>query len=367
MKVLYIVNIPSPYRVAFFNELSQYCGLTVLYERKNAVGRQWTYNDSIYYKEIYLKGIELGEDSSLCLSSINFLRKNKKEYDIIVVGGYGTYTGMIIIDYLRLNKIPFILNCDGGMENHANIVKRFIKRHYISSASSYLSPAKVTDDFLIKYGAKKENIYRYPFTSVYKSEVLQSPIGIEEKRNIRQELEMKSKFIIVSVGRIMHLKGFDVLIKACYDISDLVEVYIVGGSLNYELEKIILETGANNIHFINFQKHDKLLKYYKAADAFVFSTRGDVWGLVVNEAMSNGLPVISSNKAVAGLELVKENGYIYEVEEINQLKDCILSLIRDQNKTKMMAQKSLEIIREYTIENMAKIHMKIFEKILSRR
>ena len=58
MKVLFLTNIPSPYRVDFFNELGKLCELTVLFEREKATDREWDSNNNINYEAIYLKGIK---------------------------------------------------------------------------------------------------------------------------------------------------------------------------------------------------------------------------------------------------------------------------------------------------------------------
>lgn len=62
-----------------------------------------------------------------------------------------------------------------------------------------------------------------------------------------------------------------------------------------------------------------------AADIFVHPTREDIWGLVVNEAMAKGLPVITTDRCVAGLELIKNEsvGRIVPVENIDLDKFCI--------------------------------------------
>ena len=109
-------------------------------------------------------------------------------------------------------------------------------------------------------------------------------------------------------------------------------------------------------------KKEKLVQYYKAADLFALPTREDIWGLVINEAMAYGLPVITTDKCVAGLELVEDgvNGYIIPTEDSEILADRIQKVL--QKDTAQMGARSLEKIRNYTIENMVKAHIQIFEK-----
>ena len=94
-------------------------------------------------------------------------------------------------------------------------------------------------------------------------------------------------------------------------------------------------------------------------DEIVFPTREDVWGLVINEAMAYGLPIITTDKCIAGLELIKngENGYIVPVEDENILYEQMNKLILDEALRKKMGENSLKKIHEYTFETMAKVHM----------
>ena len=101
--------------------------------------------------------------------------------------------------------------------------------------------------------------------------------------------------------------------------------------------------------------------YYKAADLLVLPTESDVWGLVINEAMACGLPVVTTNRCVAGLELVEDgiNGYLVPVNDREALAEKLrLVLSADYRE---MGERSLEKIRPYTLENMAKSHVEIFE------
>ena len=81
MKVLFLTNIPSPYRVDFFNELGKKCELTVLYELERASNRdtKWSSNSSNNFTEIFLKGKKIGSDSAICFSVLKYL-KNKELY-----------------------------------------------------------------------------------------------------------------------------------------------------------------------------------------------------------------------------------------------------------------------------------------------
>ena len=90
-------------------------------------------------------------------------------------------------------------------------------------------------------------------------------------------------------------------------------------------------------------------------------TREDIWGLVINEAMAYGLPVITTDRCVAGLELVEEgrNGYIVPVEDEQVLADKMRAALASDMEA--MGKASLEKIRPYTLENMARVHAEIFE------
>ena len=77
----------------------------------------------------------------------------------------------------------------------------------------------------------------------------------------------------------------------------------------------------NNVHFIDFKNKDTLKEYYHVADVFVLPTREDIWGLVINEALAYGLPVITTDKCMAGLEMIEngKNGYIIPVNDVKKI------------------------------------------------
>ena len=147
MRVLFITNIPSPYRVDFFNEMGKYCDLTVVFERKCAKDREdsWQSYHFEQFRGIFLRGLNLGVDSSFCPCIIRYL---KEKYDRVVFGGYSSPTCMIGMEYLRLRHIPFWLNADGGFIKDDGLMTGMLKHHLIGGADAWLSTGELTTRYL---------------------------------------------------------------------------------------------------------------------------------------------------------------------------------------------------------------------------
>ena len=358
-KVLFLVNIPSPYRVEFFEELGELCELTVLYEKKSADDRQWKYVDKTNYTSVFLKGIKTGADNALCFEVITYL---KKKYDVIVVGGYSTPTGMLAIEYLRLKKIPFYLNCDGGFIKQEKKISFIIKKHFIGSATYWLSSGKETNKYLKYYGAKEDKIFRYPFSSVREKDVMNNRLTGGEKKILKKELGISEEKVVVSVGQFIYRKGFDVLIKASEGLRGNVGVYIIGGKPTEEYINLSNQYKGANVHFVEFCDKETLKKYYQVAECMAFPTREDIWGLVINEAFANGLPIVSTDKCIAALELVGEAGIIIRSEDEKMLCEAISKILGNEDVQKNMSRLAIEKATKYTIEKMAYKHIKIFDE-----
>lgn len=166
------------------------------------------------------------------------------------------------------------------------------------------------------------------------------------------------KKIAISVGQFIPRKGFDVLLEAWKNCDKDYDLYIIGAEPTTEYIDIKNRLKLDNVHFEGFKTKEKLKEYYRAADLFVLPTREDIWGLVVNEAMANGLPIITTNRCVAGLELVKDgvNGFIVPTDDSTALSAKINEVLANDFLRQQMATESLKRIRPYTIESMSKTH-----------
>lgn len=366
MKVVFLTTIPSPYRVDFFNEWGKYCQLTVIFELQASSKRDGNWkNFSINnFKPIFLNGYQCNANKAFCPSVINEIKK--LEYDAFIIGGYNTPTAIVTIEYLRRKKIPFIINADGGYIKKDNFLLRGIKRHFISSASMWICPSEITKDYFIHYGAQERLIQKYPFSSIHNSSILKSPLSDEKKKELRKILNIKEEKIILSVGQFIYRKGFDLLLRAKANLDPQIGLYIIGGTETEEYRSIIKTLNLRNVHFLPFLESDVLSQYYKSANVFAFPTREDIWGLVINEAASYGLPIVTTNKCIAGLEIIKngKNGYLFPAEDVTTLSNRLNEILFNQDLSTLFSKNLLEVATKYTIEEMAQVHTKIIREFM---
>jgi len=361
-RVLFLTNFASPYRVHFFDELGKYMDVTVLYsdrvediKHRNA---DWFEKGEGGFQAVQLTRVASAGDENLCLDVLPWL---KKKYDAIVIGGYSSPTAVLAMLYLRLRRIPFWMEVDGGLIRQEGKLKYFVKKNLVCLAKNWLSTGVHTTKYLVHYGAKEANIRNYPFSSLYERDILQQPVSPEEKLALRRELGICDRHMVLAIGQFIHRKGFDVLLRTAKDVSPDTGIYIVGGEATEEYLKLREELTLTNVHFLGFQKKERLAQYYKAADLFVLPTREDIWGLVINEALAYGLPTITTDRCVAGLELIEDgvNGYVVPVEDAAALAEKMEAVLSADLEA--MGKAALEKVRPYTLENMAKTHAQIFE------
>ena len=360
MKVLFVLNFPSPYRVAFLNELGKSMEVTAVFDQNEkqqtdrpASWKDWFENDYQTFTALFLKS---------SWDILPFLKKGR--FDSIVLGGYTQKTAMIAIEYMHLRKIPFWIEADGGMVKPDNPIKYRVKKHFIERATRWFATGPTVADYFTHYGADKSRIDLYPFSSLHEAEILSVLPTSEEKTALRKKLGLQGKHITLGVGQFIPRKGFDLLLKAWANLPLEETLCIVGQDAPREYLDLKESLHLENVQFVGFRKKEALWDYYKAADLFVLPTREDIWGLVINEAMACGLPVITTRNCVAGVELVENgvNGYVVPNEDIMALQEKIEWVLQEDALRETMGKANLEKIKPYTIENMARVHEKVLRE-----
>lgn len=356
-KVLFITNIPSPYRVDFFNELGKNVDLTVVYEARRAKGISFDWNEQFSnFKAIFLSDGEIKEEK-FNFGVLKYIIRGK--YDCFFVTNYAYKTELLAYLKLVLEKIPFVLEIDGAILKRESFPLYRFKRFLLTKPYAYFSPSKVSDDFLKHYGAKSETINRYNFTSLRKIDILEKPTENHNKEIIKEKFKVEKRIVILCVAQIINRKGIDVLLESLSTITEDYRCYIIGEKPDKEYFENISRQINSKTEIVSFKKKSELEQYYKMADIFVLPTRFDVWGLVINEAMAYGLPVITTQCCGAGLELIKDGveGYLVPAENSADLRDKISELIDNEEKRKQMGVNGLKRIQEYSIEKMVETHM----------
>ena len=365
MKILFLTNYPVPYRIDFFNELGKLCDLTVLFEQRpgEVSDREQIGITAAFqlFKGEFLHGprIKLG-CYYLNFDALSWVIK-ANQYDVVIFGIYSSPTQAMMITLMKLLRQIYVLNSDGGFIKDDRFVAKQIKHFLIRNATLYLASGESTKRYLEHYGADPERVRVYPFTSLKEKDVMKEPASKERIAMLRKQYGIPEKLVVLGVGQFIKRKGWDVLLEAAQALSSDTGVYIVGGNENEEYLQLINRYGLQSVHFLPFMGKEELSNYYTLSDLFVLPTREDIWGLVINEAMAHGLPVITTKSCLAGLELVEDgvNGYLVDRDDVTALADRMNTLLWNEGLRVQMSENNRKKIKAYTVEKMAAVTAEI--------
>lgn len=241
-----------------------------------------------------------------------------------------------------------IIIADGGIPiKRARIVEFGISK-LMNLSYSCFSSGEETNKYFEYYNITSTKIYNYHFSSLTAQEIY-------EHEKVHKSVKDNNRFMILYVGQIIERKGIDILLSAIVGLEDI-ELDIVGGTVNDELEKIIKVNKMENVRFHGFKTGENLERFFANCDVFILPSRYEIWGLVVNEAISFNKPVITSNFVNAGLDLGKKYncGLVFENGDVLELRNAILSLKNDRILYNQLVDNCAEINKVYTIDQMAK-------------
>ena len=364
-KIIVITSNIAPYRLKWCEELSKFFDVTIVYTKDHDYERddRWLQRESDKCKVVKLRNRKDKYDP-LCFDVIGLIRNNKDS--LIIFDGYGPKTNLLGLLYCKLTKRDSYVNVDGyPTERNVSAIKEKIKAFVIGKLCTYFTcSGEATKKHLISYGADPEKIVIHNFSSITNKDISDHYITNEEKEGYRNKLGIKSnKKIVLGVGRFLALKRFDDLIKAVLQCKTDCDLYILGGIPPKEYLELVKNT--ERVHFIDFVLPEEVNDYYKASDLFVLPSETDVWGLVLNEAMAQGLPVIASDSVVGAKSLIDGNGKVFKTYDIDELAQDI-DYCLDDAKNKEMSLRSLTIIKDYTIEEMVRRQKPYFDNYFQK-
>lgn len=146
------------------------------------------------------------------------------------------------------------------------------------------------------------------------------------------------EFTIVSVGRLNHGKGFDLLIQALFEIKDKLPKYwqtiIIGdGEYKEELQQLINKLNLqSNIHLIGKKNKKDIVALLQQSNLFILPSRNETFGVVYIEAMACGLPIIATDCGGPRDIVTEYNGLLIPNEDVDALSAAILYMAKNINK-----------------------------------
>lgn len=173
---------------------------------------------------------------------------------------------------------------------------------------------------------------------------------------------------LLSVGRLVHQKGFDLAMRALAGLKDLQWQWkIVGdGPLNQMLRSLAAELGIlDRLTFTGWQTKEQLAEHYQNANLFVFPSRHEGMPNAVLESMANGLPVVASRIA-GNEELVVDGvtGMLVPSENVTSLREALKNLITDAPLRERMGKASRQRVEEsYTWNETARQYALLLEQV----
>lgn len=352
-KILVVSSFPAPYRVAVFEGLAAYGQLDVFFEFDKDQNRNadWFVKGRDFY---VLNSQESAGRFAGCLQKI-------ASYDLVLAYDYLNPNARRAMRAAMRAKIPYCVNCDGAFIGR-HWLKDILKRYYVSHAAACFSSGRFAREYFLHYGAQASKIYGHHFTSLTKEDV--EVLGALSRERAQADGPLRQ---VLTIGQFIHRKGFDVLLEAWKELDDQAQLTIVGGGdLRGEYLETIRKSNFRHVEVLDFMKKEELYRYYQKADLFVLPTREDIWGLVINEAMACGLPVVSTNRCIAAMELLGdgEGGLVVPAGDSGALAAAIGRILGDKDLRRQMGERNRREMKEQTIEQIIESHWEVIEKIL---
>lgn len=375
MNVAFVTNFCAHYRVKTFEMLANvdyffYSAGTEWYWQANHGVRTGNFR----YK--YLPGFQLTRRIRVTPSLLCHLWRGN--YDVFVKCIDGRFALLVTYLVARLRRKPFVLWTGIWMTLQTPFHRltfpftRWLYRHadaivtYGEHVKNYLGELNIpTEKIFVAAHAVDNTIYS-------------KPVDEQAKAELRAKLGLGSSKVVLYLGRLEEVKGVDVLIRAFALVKsdDAVLVVAGDGSCRQDLEALAREEGVQQkIRFVGYVSPEDTPVYYATATLFVLPSvttpsGKETWGLVVNEVMNQGVPVIATDAvgaAAGGLVQDVVNGFVVRERDSSALADAIARILNDDGLRAGMSRNARRIIAGWNNERMVQGFQEAIAYALNKR
>jgi 1,2-diacylglycerol 3-alpha-glucosyltransferase len=288
--------------------------------------------------------------------------------DVVAISGYSRPTMLFILLWCLWFRKSIILFSETHEDDAVRVEWReVLKSLLIKRYHSILVGGQAQKRYLLKLGIPEKNIflgYDVVGNEVFhpdKIRSLPSPLETSYFLSINRFISKKNiPFLISSYAeyrRLAGLKAWDLVL--CGD-----------GELRSQIERQIADLELTNVvHLPGFLQQDELLPYFANAHCFIHASVQEQWGLVVNEAMAAGLPVLLSNRCGCFEDLLVEgiNGFGFDPTDDRQLIDLMLTVSAENIDLEKMGCSALQHIQKFSPDYFASGLMQAVQHAIASR
>lgn len=293
----------------------------------------------------------------------------KNRYDIINTHFYAPSgpTGMIISLLTRIPNALYVhgadvydptrLNKTPAGKGFLSLMLRLSARLQSRLAKRLACQSSNTHDNIMHYikPSKEVEVIPLPFLKPERGNATRAQLGLD-----------KNAYYLLSAGRAVKRKGYDYLIRALPMLDKKIHLLIIGDGpeLPY-LQELASELGVENrVKLLGYvEKDSDKFNYFKASDLFVLSSLHEGMGIVVQEAMEFGLPIVATNHG-GQVDLIKDgdNGILVPPADPAALAKAIERVYRDKKLRTSLGKRNSELIKNYYSPKIAELFLELFKK-----
>lgn len=369
--VVLITNIPTPYRVPLFGTVaslmqSQGIRLHVVFCEKTYARRQFQLNpDTFLFSHEFIHGGTRTNESDpektvfLYRGLISCLKRVRPDH--IIVSGFSRASLYVLVwKFMKGTSFTIWSGTIPERGRKSGFLRRLSRKLLVRTADSFIAYGSLAASYLKSIGAAAESIHiatNTVDTDFFKEQTAHlrntSKISDSESEPIHflftgYLVERKEPQAILEAARILKDRGIDFRIT-----------FVGDGPLKQKLiNHVSTHQLSAYVSFAGYVQTERLPTYLAQADVFLFQTGFDIWGLVLNEAMAAGLPVIASVHAGATPDLVVEGitGFQIDYRNTDQLADRMMSCVETgrENLRKMGEQARIHLMNKASLTSSAK-------------
>jgi glycosyltransferase involved in cell wall biosynthesis len=371
-RVVYWNNIPSPYMVERFNALVMRGNVDIeaWFSTRTEPDRSWRVAEETWkFPYRYLPRPMIGR---IGWSIAVGLRRRLPDLFVSLHSQPDFLAGWMVTR-LRHRRTAFWVLPTYDSWVRRRKWKEWLKRQIFPRADAILTGGEDGRSFAKRYGAHDDRIFYVPQVIDVDHFARARSMTSAERERVRKNLGLQG-VTFVYVGRLWTGKGVRDLIEAFAKLENEhmgnteITLLLVGDGVDEErLRRYAGEATEGRVVFAGFRDSDELPELYGASDVFVFPTLGDPYGLVVDEAMAAGLPVISTTAAGEIRQRIRpgENGFLVEPGRPGDLAARMLTLARDPDLRRRLGIAAAADVAGKTPELWAEAFEQATAKILS--